>query len=81
MTVLLPLTFAGSAVVPVAGMPGWLQRITRHQPVSIVVNAVRALLFGQPVGNAGWEAAAWCLGILLASMPLAPRLSRRTTSR
>ncbi|HUZ00610.1 MAG TPA: ABC transporter permease [Thermomicrobiaceae bacterium] len=81
MTMLFPLTFASSAFVPVATMPGWLQGFTRHQPVSIVVNAVRALLLGQPVGNAGWQATVWCLAILLVAMPLALRLYHRTTSR
>ena len=80
-TVLFPLTFASSAFVPVATMPGWLQGFAQHQPVSVVVNAVRALLLGQPVGSVGWEAATWSLGILVVAMLLALRLYKRTTSR
>ena len=80
-TVLFPLTFASSAFVPVATMPGWLQGFAQHQPVSVVVNAVRALLLAQPVGSVGWEAAVWSLGILVVAMPLALRLYKRTTSR
>jgi len=41
--VVFPLTFASSAFVPVATMPGWLQGFAYHQPVSTVVNAVRSL--------------------------------------
>ncbi|MBK6502766.1 MAG: ABC transporter permease [Candidatus Microthrix sp.] len=39
--VLLPLTFASSAFVPVNSMPGWLQAFAAHQPVTIVVNTCR----------------------------------------
>jgi ABC-2 type transport system permease protein len=41
-----PLTFVSSAYVPVATMPGWLQAFAQHQPVTPMVNAVRALCLG-----------------------------------
>lgn len=44
--VVFPLTFASSAFVPTHTMPGWLQPFANHQPVSIVVNAVRSLVLG-----------------------------------
>src|SRR5262249_3342578 len=44
--ILFPLTFASSAFVPVSNMPGWLQTFANHQPVTIVVNAARALMLG-----------------------------------
>src|SRR5947209_1470831 len=47
---LFPLTFASSAFVPTNTMPSWLQAFSDHQPISIVSNAVRALLLGTPVG-------------------------------
>ena len=43
---LLPLTFASSAFVPVNTMPGWLQFFAENQPVTIVVNACRGLMLG-----------------------------------
>ena len=46
--ILFPLTFASSAFVPLQSMPGWLQAFASHQPVSIVVNAVRDLMSGSP---------------------------------
>ncbi|MGF7239212.1 MAG: ABC transporter permease, partial [Frankia sp.] len=54
-----PLTFASSAFVPVANMPGWLQVFARHQPVTQCVNAVRALLIGGPVTSAALQSVAW----------------------
>lgn len=44
--VVFPLTFASSAFVPTHTMPGWLQPFANHQPVSVVVNAVRSLVLG-----------------------------------
>ena len=41
--ILAPLVFASSAFVPVSTMPGWLQPWAENQPVSVVVNAARAL--------------------------------------
>lgn len=43
---MLPLTFASSAFVPVHSMPGWMQWFAEHQPVTIVVNACRGLMLG-----------------------------------
>lgn len=74
---LFPLTFASSAFVPTDTMPGWLQAFAENQPFTIVVNAVRALFLGQPVGNYVWLTLAWMVGITLAMIPLATRQYRR----
>jgi ABC transporter DrrB family efflux protein len=44
--VIFPLTFASSAFVPTSTMPSWLQAFADHQPVTIVINAVRSLTIG-----------------------------------
>jgi ABC transporter DrrB family efflux protein len=44
--VIFPLTFASSAFVPTSTMPTWLQAFANHQPVTIVINAVRDLTLG-----------------------------------
>ncbi len=41
-----PLVFVSSAYVPVATLPGWLQAFAEHQPVTYMVDAVRALTLG-----------------------------------
>jgi ABC-2 type transport system permease protein len=41
-----PLTFVSSAFVPVESMPGWLQPFAEHQPLTLMVNAVRGLAAG-----------------------------------
>ncbi len=68
---LFPLTFASSAFVPTKNMPGWLRAFAEHQPVSLIVNAVRGLLLNQPNASTIWQALAWCVGILVVFIPLA----------
>lgn len=75
--VMMPLAFGSSAFVPVETMPGWLQPIIRHQPVTVIVDAVRGLLLNQPTDNAPWQALAWCLGIVAVCIPLSVSLYRR----
>jgi ABC-2 type transport system permease protein len=62
-------------------MPGWLQAFVDRQPNTQVVDAVRGLLLGQPVGSSGWQAFAWCMGTLVVFVPLSVSLYRRTTAR
>ena len=72
-----PLVFASSAFVPVATMPGWLQAFADINPVTITVNALRALTLGGPTVRPVLEALAWIAGILLVFVPLAVNRYRR----
>jgi ABC-2 type transport system permease protein/oleandomycin transport system permease protein len=72
---LFPLTFASSAFVPVASMPGWLQAFARNQPVSVVVDACRHLMVGGP--GSPLKAAIWTVGLLVVLVPPAVRKYRR----
>lgn len=80
-TALFPLTFASSAFVPTQTMPVWLRVFAEHQPVSVIINAARELLLGQPFGATSLQAFAWCAGILAVFAPVAVTLYRRKTSR
>lgn len=77
---LFPLVFASSAFVAVESMPSWLHGFAEYQPVSVVINAVRAMVQGQPVGDWLWMSLAWVAGILTIFVPLAIRQYRRTES-
>nr|MBF6590677.1 ABC transporter permease [Ktedonobacterales bacterium] len=78
---LFPLTFASSAFAETARFPDWLRTFADHQPVTIIVNAVRALLLGAPVGDNAWQALVWCLGILAVCVPLSVWLYGRRVAR
>jgi ABC-2 type transport system permease protein/oleandomycin transport system permease protein len=70
---LFPITFVSSASVPVTTMPGWLQAFANNQPVTIVIDEMRALAIGGPLVHHAWLSAVWMLGILAAFVPLAVR--------
>lgn len=78
--VVFPLTFASSAFVPTSGMPAGLKAFAENQPITIVVNAIRALMNGLPVGNTVWLSVVWCVGILVVTVPLASYLFKRKTT-
>ena len=75
--ILAPLVFASSAFVPIATMPGWLQTFAEHQPVSVVVDAVRDLTVGGPTSGDVLAALAWIIGIVAVCAPIAVRQYRR----
>ncbi|GAA1854492.1 ABC transporter permease [Actinomadura bangladeshensis] len=74
------LPFVSSAFVPTDTMPGPVRAFAQHQPVTSIVDALRALLTQQPVGTGLWTALAWCAGILAAAYVLAGVCHRRRTS-
>lgn len=63
--IILFLPYLSPAFVPLDSLPGWLQPFAAAQPVSPLIEAVRALLFGTDPGLAPWFALAWCLGIVV----------------
>ena len=76
---LFPLTFVSSAFVQVSSMPGWLQAFANNQPVTIVIDEMRALALGGPLVLHGWQSAAWLVGIVAVFVPLAIRSYRRAS--
>jgi len=74
------LMFASNAVVPVATMPPWLQPFARHQPLSVTISAVRALLEGGSLGHWLWQSLAWSAALVLVFFTISLRLYRNATS-
>ncbi len=72
-----PFTFVSSAFVPAQSMPGWLRGFAGNQPITQAIEATRALLLGQPVGNHALVTVAWCVAITMVSVLLAGILFRR----
>ncbi len=75
--IIFPLTFASSAFVPTTSMTPILKAFAENQPITQVIEAVRALILGTPIGNHGWLAVAWSLGILVVAMPISVMLFSR----
>jgi ABC-2 type transport system permease protein len=74
---LILLPFVSSAFVLTETMPTPVRVFAENQPVTAIVDAVRSLLTGQPVGSTVWAAVAWCLGLLVAAYVAALLVQRR----
>ncbi|NJI59833.1 MULTISPECIES: ABC transporter permease [Microbacterium] len=79
--VLLFLPYLSSAFVPVASMPEWLQPIAANQPITPIVETIRALLMDTPLQGEAWWAIGWCLVILLIAVTWGAWLFRRKAGR
>ncbi|PZS02831.1 MAG: ABC transporter [Pseudonocardiales bacterium] len=91
--VVFPLTFASSAFVPTQTMPSWLRGFADHQPVSVIINAVRSLVLGdispsvrealfagQSTVSLVLQSVAWTAGLILVFGALSVRKYRRLGS-
>lgn len=74
---LFPLMLASTAFAPADTMPGWLQPLVRHQPISAATDAVRGLANGAANGADIALALGWMAGLLSVFVPLAIGLYRR----
>jgi len=83
--IVFPFAFVSSAYVPVSSMPSWLQVFAEHQPLTYMVDAVRALtlgphaqaLLGHPGSYYVTRSLVWALAIIVVSLPIAVWKYRR----
>jgi ABC-2 type transport system permease protein/oleandomycin transport system permease protein len=75
--IILPLTFASSAFVPPASMPGWLEAVANWNPVTAVIDAARGLMLGGAVAEPLVRAVLWMIAIQVVFAPLAIARYRR----
>jgi ABC-2 type transport system permease protein len=79
----MPLTllpFLSSGFVPTDSMPGGLRWFAAHQPFTPIIETLRGLLTGTPVGNNAWIALSWCAAIALGSYLWSRKLFNRETA-
>lgn len=82
-----PLLFVSSAYVPTHNLPGWMQSVAAHQPITVMSNAVRSLALGNPaVAGLGhtttyWVVLSlvWVAGLVAVFAPLAAIGYRRSS--
>jgi len=77
---LIFLPFVSSAFVPTDGMAAPVQWFAEHQPVTPVIDTVRDLFAGAPLGNELWIALAWCTALLVVAYAAAMAVYRRKIS-
>ncbi|MFF2390711.1 ABC transporter permease [Agromyces sp. NPDC058104] len=79
--ILLFLPYLSSAFVPVDTMPEWLQWIAENQPITPVIETIRSLLLGTPMGDSAWWAVGWCALIIVVAAVWGAWLFRRKAGR
>jgi ABC-2 type transport system permease protein/oleandomycin transport system permease protein len=76
----IPLIFTSSTFVPIATMPGWLQAFAKLNPITVTVDALRALCLGGPTVTHLWHALAWIAALLAIAVPAAVVRYRHTNA-
>jgi ABC transporter DrrB family efflux protein len=79
LTWLFPITFLSSAFVPIATMPGWLQAFANNQPVTFIIDVMRALSEGGPLEPNLWKSLVSLAVIFVVFVPLSVRAYRRAS--
>ncbi|GGI47780.1 ABC-2 type transport system permease protein [Agromyces flavus] len=79
--ILLFLPYLSSAFVPVETLPDWLAAFAEHQPITPVIEAIRSLLMGTPMGDAAWWAVGWCVLFVVVAAVWGAWLFRRKAGR
>ncbi len=80
--ILMFLPYLSSAFVPVDTMPGWLQWVAEHQPLTPIIETIRGLLLDTGIpGDDGWWALGWCALILAVGVAGSAWLFRRKAGR
>ncbi|MFP3919872.1 ABC transporter permease [Lysinibacillus telephonicus] len=74
---LIFLPFISSAFVPTETMPKIVRLFAENQPVTSIVNAIRALLYEGAVGKDIWIALSWCVGIMIIAYFFASKSFKR----
>jgi ABC-2 type transport system permease protein len=77
---MLFLPYVSSGFVPTETMPGPLQAVAVHQPYTPMIESLRGLLLGTPVGNDAWIAVLWFGAILALGMAWSTRLFDRQSA-
>jgi ABC-2 type transport system permease protein len=71
------LPFVSSAFVPTGSMPAGVAAFAANQPFTPVIDTLRGLLVGGPIGGSALAAVAWCAGIAVVGYLWALRLYKR----
>jgi ABC transporter DrrB family efflux protein len=79
--VIFPLTFVASVYVPTDSMPAVFEAIANVNPITTIVDALRALWLDAPANSDVWVAVLWCVGITVVFSILATSRYRRTVAR
>jgi len=79
--IIFPLTFASSTFTPTEGMNRYLRAFAENQPITQVVEAIRALILGAPVENHALLSVMWCVILMAIAIPVSAYLFKKKTAQ
>jgi ABC-2 type transport system permease protein len=74
------LPFVSSGFAPTDTMPGGIRWFAEIQPMTPIIDSIRALMLDMPAGNSLWIALAWCVGIIIVVFVSASQVYKRKLS-
>lgn len=74
------LPFISSGFAPIDSMSGAIKWFAEIQPMTPIIDSIRALMMGLPLGNSLWIALAWCVGIILVAFVASTQVYKKKTS-
>lgn len=80
-TMLMLLPFLGSGFVPTESLPGWMQGFAEYQPFTPLVETLRGLMIGTPLGSEAWLAIAWSAALAIGGYAWARTQYERSSLR
>ncbi len=74
------LPFMSSGFAPVDTMPSGIRWFAAMQPMTPMIDSLRALTLDLPLGNSIWLTLAWCVVLSIVSFTVSVRIYNRKTS-
>ncbi|WP_096438564.1 ABC transporter permease [Alteribacter populi] len=74
---MLFLPYVSSAFVPTETMPTWLHAFAENQPMTPLIETLRGLLIGTPIGNNAWLTILWFGSLLVLSFIISVAIFKR----
>ena len=78
---LMILPFLGSGFVPLDSLPSGVRWFAEYQPFTPMMETLRGLLMGTPIGDSGILAVAWCVAISVLGFLWSRKLYERNPVR
>lgn len=74
------LPFISSGFAPTDTMSGGIQWFAKIQPMTPIIDSIRALTLDLPLGNSLWIALVWCVGIIIVAFTASAQVYKRKLS-
>ncbi len=71
------LPFISSGFAPIDTMSGGIRWFAEIQPMTPIIDSIRALTLDLPLGNSLWMALAWCVGIIIVAFAASVQVYKR----